>query len=34
LQAGGEGINIIDFELDLDFAVSSHAASIKKGAGD
>ena len=32
LEAGGEGINIIDSELDLDFAVSGHAASIKKGS--
>jgi len=33
LEARGEGINVIDPELDFDFAVGSHAASIKKGAG-
>jgi hypothetical protein len=31
LKAGGKGINVVNFELDLDFAVGSHAASIKKG---
>jgi hypothetical protein len=31
LEARGEGINVIDSELDFDFAIGSHAASIKKG---
>jgi hypothetical protein len=31
LEASGESFNIIDSELDLNFAISSHAASIKKG---
>jgi hypothetical protein len=30
LEARGEGINVVDSELDLDFAVGSHTASIKK----
>jgi hypothetical protein len=30
LKASCEGVNVIDSELDLDFAVGSHAASIKK----
>jgi hypothetical protein len=33
LETSGEGIDIIDSELDLNFAIGSHAASIKKGAG-
>jgi hypothetical protein len=34
LKASGEGLNVIDSELDLDFAVGSHAASIKKSRED
>jgi hypothetical protein len=30
LETRGEGINVVDSELDLDFAVGSHGASIKK----
>jgi hypothetical protein len=30
LEAGGEGVNVIDSKLDLDFAVSGHAASIRR----
>ena len=30
LKAGGEGVDVVNLELDLDFAVSSHRASIKK----
>jgi hypothetical protein len=30
LEVASEGINGIDPELDLDFAVGRHAASIKK----
>src|SRR6185503_846316 len=29
-QAGGKGLDVIDSELDLDFAVGSHSASIKE----
>jgi hypothetical protein len=29
LKAAGEGVNIINPELDLDFAVGRHAVSIK-----
>jgi hypothetical protein len=30
LKDAGKGVNIINPELDLDFAVGRHAASIKK----
>jgi hypothetical protein len=30
LKAAGDGINVVDPELDLDFAVGRHAISIKK----
>jgi hypothetical protein len=30
LEAGGESVNVVDSELDFDFAVCSHGASIKK----
>ena len=33
LQAIGEGLNVVDSEFDLDFAIGSHSASIKKVAG-
>ena len=29
LETGSEGLNVLDPELDFDFAVSGHAASIK-----
>jgi hypothetical protein len=30
LKAAGKGVDIVNLELDLDFAVGRHAASIKK----
>jgi hypothetical protein len=30
LKAAGKGGNVVNLELDLDFAVGRHAASIKK----
>jgi hypothetical protein len=30
LKAAGKGVNVVNLELDLDFAVGRHAASIKK----
>jgi hypothetical protein len=30
LEGGSEGVNVVDSELDLHFAIGSHAASIKK----
>jgi hypothetical protein len=34
LKTGGQGVNVVDPKLDLDFAIRGHAASIKKrGSG-
>jgi hypothetical protein len=30
LEAAGKGVNVVNLELDLDFAVGRHALSIKK----
>jgi hypothetical protein len=34
LKTGGQGVNVVDPELDLDFAIRGHVASIKKRANE